>query len=175
METDDEVLANLPSDLAALYDRVKRAIKTRPGGSRAEAFLQWAESHPDQVLAATSHPADVAVRELEAEAAGVKRRLNPYEERKAARIDRMKERAARLETAAAGAHERARAIADRIPMGQPISGRPSLGGTPPTRPRAHSPGLLEGVRSSRARRKTSSGARSARKRATRCRPTTPTQ
>jgi hypothetical protein len=120
VETDDEVLTNLPSDLAALYDRVKRAIKTRPGGSRAEAFLQWAESHPDQVLAATSHPAEVAVRELEAEAASVQRRLNPYEERKAARIERMKERAGRLESAAAGAHEAARTIADRVPMGQPI-------------------------------------------------------
>jgi hypothetical protein len=45
---------------------------------------------------------------------------NPYEVRKAARIDRMRSRAARLAAAAEGAHASARAIADRIPFGQPI-------------------------------------------------------
>jgi hypothetical protein len=119
-ETDDDVLANVSSDLAALYDRVKRKIKPAAGTSRTEVFLKWAEAHPEAVLAATAHPADVAVRELEADVASTARRLNPYAERKAARIERMKARAARLEMAAEGAQASAKAVADRIPMGQPI-------------------------------------------------------
>jgi cell division septum initiation protein DivIVA len=114
------VLANVSSDLAALYDRVKRTIKPAAGTSRTEAFLKWAEAHPDAVLAATAHPADVAVRELEADVASTSRRLNPYEARKAARIERTKARAASLERAAESAHASAKAVADRIPMGQPI-------------------------------------------------------
>jgi hypothetical protein len=120
LETDDDVLANVSSDLAALYDRVKRTIKPAAGTSRTEAFLKWAEAHPDAVLAATAHPADAAVRELEADVASTSRRLNPYEARKAARIERTKARAARLERASESAHASAKAVADRIPMGQPI-------------------------------------------------------
>jgi hypothetical protein len=114
------VLANVSSDLAALYDRVKRTIKPAAGTSRTEAFLKWAETNPDAVLAASAHPADVAVRELEADVASTNRRLNPYEARKAARIERTKARAARLQRDAESAHASAKAVADRIPMGQPI-------------------------------------------------------
>ena len=119
-ETDDDVRASIPSDLAALYDRVKRTLKPAPGSSRAEAFLKWAEGHPAEVLEATAHPAHVAVRELEAQTAAAECRLNPYEARKAERLNRLREKAQRLELAAEGAHAAARGIAEHIPMGQPI-------------------------------------------------------
>jgi hypothetical protein len=123
-ETDDEVLANIPSELAPLFDRVKRSIKGGGRMSRSEAFLKYAETHPDEVLVASQDAADARVRELErkhcelAKEAGHK--VNPYEARKAARIERMRARAERLETAAEGAYASAKQIADVIPMGQPI-------------------------------------------------------
>jgi len=123
-ETDDEVLAKIPSDLAPLFERVKRSIKGKGRLSRSEAFLKYAEAHPDEVLAATQHPADTRVRELQeqtrelAKEAGIK--LNPYEAKKTARIERMRKRAERLSAASEGAHASAQQIADRIPMGQPI-------------------------------------------------------
>ncbi len=123
-ESDDEVLANIPSDLVALYERVKRLIKPTPRMSRSEAFLKYAETHPDEVLIASQDVADARVRELElrerelAKEAGHK--PNPYEARKAARIERMRARAGRLAGAAEGAYAAARRIADMIPMGQPI-------------------------------------------------------
>jgi len=38
-ESDDEVRANVPPDLVALFERVKRSIKASPRMSRTEAFL----------------------------------------------------------------------------------------------------------------------------------------
>ena len=119
-ESDDEVLANIPSELALLFDRVKRSIKAAPRMSRTEAFLKYAETHPSVVLEATEDPSDLAVCALEREHKAVSRRFNPFEVRKAARIVRMRERAERLAAAAGSADAAARAIADRIPMGQPI-------------------------------------------------------
>ncbi len=123
-ETDEEVLANLPSELAPLFDRVKKTIKASPRMSRSEAFLKYAETHPEEVLAESQHMDDTRVRELErqerefAKEAGHK--PNPYEARKAARIERMRARAERLAGAAAGAYASAKQVADMIPMGQPI-------------------------------------------------------
>jgi hypothetical protein len=45
---------------------------------------------------------------------------NPYEQKKAARIDRQRKRAGKLRGEAEAAHTRARTIGDMIPMGQPI-------------------------------------------------------
>lgn len=45
---------------------------------------------------------------------------NPYEQKKAARIERQRGRAAKLRGEAEGAHASAKAIGDMIPMGQPI-------------------------------------------------------
>lgn len=123
-QSDEEVVANLPSDLAAVYDRVKhelpKAAKGKPGTSKVEAFLHYAEKHPEKVLEATQHPDHVELKALEAEHTDAKRRLNPYEAKKARRVERMKSRAERLKGASASALERARSISDRIPMGQPI-------------------------------------------------------
>ena len=119
-ESDDQVLANIPSELAPLFDRIKRSIKAAPRVSRTEAFLKYAETHPDEVLLVTEDPRDLAVCALEREHRATARQFNPFEARKAARIERMQQRAQRLSAAAESAHASARAIADHIPMGQPI-------------------------------------------------------
>ena len=46
--------------------------------------------------------------------------LNPYEQKKAARIERQRTRAGKLRAGAEAAHSKAKAIGDMIPMGQPI-------------------------------------------------------
>lgn len=46
--------------------------------------------------------------------------MNPYEQKRADRIERMRERAAKLATESAGAHAQAERKADAIPFGQPI-------------------------------------------------------
>jgi hypothetical protein len=120
VDAEEDVAASLPSDLAALYERVKNVIKPTPGRSRPEAFLKWAETHPEEVLVATGHPAQVAVRDLEEQVGSATHSLNPYHAKRAARIERMKRRSENLEAAAEGAHRAAHTIADRIPVGQPI-------------------------------------------------------
>jgi hypothetical protein len=119
-ESDDEVLANVPSELAPLFDRVKRSIKATPRMSRTEAFLKYAETHPGEVLLTTRDPSHLAVSGLEREHRETAASLNPFEARKTARIERMQERAQRLLAASEGAHASARAISEHIPMGQPI-------------------------------------------------------
>jgi hypothetical protein len=64
-ENDDEVRSNLPADLVALFERVKRGIKASPRMSRTEVFLQYAEEHPGEVLAAIDDKTDAVIRELE--------------------------------------------------------------------------------------------------------------
>ena len=98
-ETDDEVFAAIPPDLAPLFLRVKGAIKGKGRLSRTEAFLRYAESHPEEVLAVSQHPVDARVQELErreralTREAGLKPSLR--ETRKAARLNRMRARADR--------------------------------------------------------------------------------
>jgi hypothetical protein len=50
-----------------VFDRVKRTIKGGARTTRTEAFLQWAESHADEVLQFQAHEADAEVRRLVAE------------------------------------------------------------------------------------------------------------
>lgn len=64
-ESDDEVRTNIPADLVALFERVKRSIKASPRMSRTEAFLKYAEEHPDEVLVAIDDKTDALIRELE--------------------------------------------------------------------------------------------------------------
>lgn len=123
-ETDDQVRANLTSDLVPLFERVAPSIKGGPNQTRTEAFLRYAETHPDEVLAASGHAADACVEALETEHRELRKKLgqklNPYEEKKAARLARMRARADRIRVEASAAETSARAIADRIPFGQPI-------------------------------------------------------
>ncbi|MEO8874154.1 MAG: DUF3560 domain-containing protein [Polyangiaceae bacterium] len=122
-ETDDAVRANLTSDLVPLFDEVSRSIKGGPKESRTEAFLKFAETHPEKVLETTSHEAHTRVEALESAHRDLtkgSRTSNAYESKKAARLERMRERADRLKRESAGRLESARRIADHIPMGQPI-------------------------------------------------------
>ena len=64
-ESDDEVISNIPADLVALFQRVKRGIKATPRMSRTEVFLKWAEDHPSEVLSAIDDRTDALIRELE--------------------------------------------------------------------------------------------------------------
>ncbi len=64
-ESDDEVRANIPPDLAPLFERVKRGIKGSPRKSRTEAFLEYVEEHPDEQFAGIDDKTDALVRELE--------------------------------------------------------------------------------------------------------------
>jgi hypothetical protein len=123
-ESDEEVRANLTSDLLPLFDRVGHSIKGGPNESRTAAFLAYAAAHPEEVLATSSHEADTRVRELEAThreiAKSLGRAPNAYEAKKAARLDRMRERAARLRSEADARETSARERASHIPFGQPI-------------------------------------------------------
>jgi hypothetical protein len=74
-ESDDEVRSNIPPELVALFERVKRGIKASPRMSRTEAFLHYAEENPDDVLAATDDKTDALIRELEAQHREARRSL----------------------------------------------------------------------------------------------------
>lgn len=63
-ESDDEVAASLPPELLALWEREKRGIKASAHRSRLEAFLQYAEENPHEVLEAMGDRTDALVREL---------------------------------------------------------------------------------------------------------------
>ena len=64
-ESDDEVRMNISLDLVPLFERVKRGIKATPRISRTEAFLKYAEEHPDEVLDDIEDQTEALVREFE--------------------------------------------------------------------------------------------------------------
>jgi hypothetical protein len=66
-EDDDAVRSNLPAELVPVFERVKRQIRGGQRTTRTEAFLEWAESHPEDVLAYQQHETDREVRRLIAE------------------------------------------------------------------------------------------------------------
>jgi hypothetical protein len=74
-ESDDEVRSNLPPELVALFERVKRGIKASPRMSRTESFLHYAEENPDEVLAAVDDKTDALIRVLEAQHREARRSL----------------------------------------------------------------------------------------------------
>lgn len=67
-ESDDEVLQNIPPELAALFERVKSRIRGSDRMSRTEAFLEYAEEHPGEALEAMGDPSDRVIADLEARA-----------------------------------------------------------------------------------------------------------
>ena len=64
-ESDDEVRANIPETYVRLWERVKRGIKATPRISRTEAFMQYAEEHPEELLESIDDQTERLVRELE--------------------------------------------------------------------------------------------------------------
>lgn len=69
-ESDDYVRGNLPAELVPVFNRVRRSLKAGPRTTRTEAFLQWAEEHPGEVLQYQAHDADREVARLVAEHEG---------------------------------------------------------------------------------------------------------
>lgn len=63
-ESDDEVRENLPADLVPVFDTVRRGIKGGPRKSRTEAFLEWAQENPEDVLQVQMTDADRDVERL---------------------------------------------------------------------------------------------------------------
>jgi hypothetical protein len=64
-ESDDEVRSNLPADLVALFERVKRSIKPSSRQTRTEAFLKYGEEHPHELLEALDDKTEHLIRDLE--------------------------------------------------------------------------------------------------------------
>jgi hypothetical protein len=74
-ESDDEVRGNIPPELLPLWERVKRSIRGSSRMSRTEAFLEYAEEHPSEVLEVLEDRTDALVRELEAKEREARRAL----------------------------------------------------------------------------------------------------
>jgi hypothetical protein len=64
-ESDDEVVANLPPELVAVWHRVKRSIRGSDRISRTESFLKWVEEHPAEILIAIEDRTEQTIRDLE--------------------------------------------------------------------------------------------------------------
>jgi hypothetical protein len=64
-ESDDEVRSNLPPELVALFERVKRGIKASPRMSRTEAFHKYVEENPHEYLEAMEDKTEAMIRDLE--------------------------------------------------------------------------------------------------------------
>ena len=63
-ESDDAVRANLPADLVPVFDLVRKKIKAGPRRSRTEAFLEWAEENPGEIVAVQQAQADKDLAKL---------------------------------------------------------------------------------------------------------------
>ena len=63
----DEVRGNIPPELVALFERVKRGVKASPRMSRTQAFLHYTEENQEEVLEAISDTTEEMVRQLEEE------------------------------------------------------------------------------------------------------------
>lgn len=73
-ESDDEVRRNLPAELVAVFDRVRRDIKPSPRRSRTEAFLEWVHDNPDEAHAIVYDAIEQDVAKLIAEQDAIERR-----------------------------------------------------------------------------------------------------
>jgi hypothetical protein len=74
-EDDDAVRSNLPRELVPVFDRVRKHIKGTKHRTRTEAFLEWAEEHPEDVLAYQGDQTDREVAKLIAERDQYERQL----------------------------------------------------------------------------------------------------
>jgi molybdenum-dependent DNA-binding transcriptional regulator ModE len=63
-EDDDAVRSNLPAELVPVFEKHRKAFKDTAKRSRTEAFLEWAEENPDEILLVQQSEADRGLREL---------------------------------------------------------------------------------------------------------------
>lgn len=66
-ESDDAVKRNVPPEYWPIWQRVKSDIQGGPRKSRTEAFWQWLEENPDEVVAVRDSQVDQDVNRLIAE------------------------------------------------------------------------------------------------------------
>lgn len=74
-ESDDAVKSNLPRELVPVFERVRRHIKGSRTRTRTEAFLEWAEEHPEDVIAYQGDETDREVARLVREHEAAQREL----------------------------------------------------------------------------------------------------
>ena len=72
-ESDDHVRANIDPELVPVFERVKRSIRGDAHKSRTEAFLEYVEANPSEVVALQQQSADADVKRLLAEHAQLER------------------------------------------------------------------------------------------------------
>lgn len=82
-ESDDQVRSNIDPDLLVVFEQVKGRIKAGPRRTRTEAFLEWVQENPSEVLAIQSSEAEADVARLireheKAERAAERRRKRGY-------------------------------------------------------------------------------------------------
>lgn len=135
-ESDDTVIADLEAhhpELVPVFRKMKAQIKGGPRRSRTEAMLEWAEENPDEVASMTAstelselqkaiaeHEAAEQREQQEREARRAVIGRRDYETRKASRIERLRQRAAKARGASESAYKAAHERAEYIPLGQPI-------------------------------------------------------
>jgi hypothetical protein len=74
-EDDDAVRSNLPGELLPVFERVRTHIKGSKRRTRTEAFLEWAEEHPEDVLEYQGDATEREVARLIAEHEATQKRL----------------------------------------------------------------------------------------------------
>lgn len=63
-EDDDRVRSNLPAELVPVFDSVRKKIKGSARRTRTEAFLEWAEENPEEILAVQEAQSEKYLRDL---------------------------------------------------------------------------------------------------------------
>ncbi len=121
-QSNETVRALIPGELVPLFERVAGRIRGSSSESRAEAFLRYAEKHPEEAFKVIEPRAQARVEAAQGAVAQAARGqgVAGFAEKKAARIERMHAKAARLGAEAASVHAQARRIGDVIPFGQPV-------------------------------------------------------
>lgn len=74
-ESDDAVRGNLPPELRPLWDKFKGDFRNTKRATRTEAFLEWAEANPEEVLRMQSDQAERDVVRLVREREKLQRKL----------------------------------------------------------------------------------------------------
>jgi hypothetical protein len=64
-ESDDAVRGNIPPEYIPLWERVKGKIRAGDRKSRTEAFMQYVEEHPAEMLEVLEDRTDALMRDLE--------------------------------------------------------------------------------------------------------------
>ena len=90
-ESDDTVRGNIPPELVPLFESVRTQIKAGDRMTRTEAFLHYAEEHPDEVLRSIEDKSDAMLRELEAQERAARRRPLARGRRRVVRVQSLAE------------------------------------------------------------------------------------